>query len=166
MRRICTVAAALLAAFCATPLWAQDYIGAEKCKSCHAFEYRVWAAGPHARAHQPLTAEQLADPKCNNCHTMLPGNVEAAFAGVQCERCHGPAKYYHPAYVMKDKELARAVGLVDPVEAHCRSCHTEGTPSIRPFDFARMWGEIDHGKKARQAYEAAQARAGGEVAGK
>jgi hypothetical protein len=67
---------------------------------------------------------------------------------------------------MKDKELARAVGLVDPVEVHCRACHTEGTPSIRPFDFARMWKEIDHGKKAREAWAAAQARVSAEVAGK
>jgi hypothetical protein len=157
-------AAATLIALFALPLYAQDFIGAEKCKSCHEFEFRVWSAGPHARAHQSLSPEQLKDPKCNSCHTMVPANLEAELLGVQCERCHGPGKYYHPSYVMKDKELARAVGLVDPIEQHCRSCHTEGTPSIRPFDFVRMWGSIDHGKKARQAYEAAQARA--EVPGK
>ena len=141
------------------PLGAQEYVGAEKCKSCHEFEFRVWSVGPHARAHNALNAEQMKDPKCNGCHTMVPGNIEAATIGVQCERCHGPGKYYHPSYVMKDKELARAVGLIDPAEAHCRSCHTDGTPSIRPFDFARMWAAIDHGDAARKAWEAAQARA-------
>ena len=138
---------------------AQSYVGADRCKSCHPFEYQRWAAGPHARPHRSLTKEQFADAKCNNCHTMLPGETDKRFVAVQCERCHGPGKYYHPEYVMKDQELARAVGLVDPKLEHCTACHTEGTPSIRPFDYARMWAEIDHGADARKRWESARGNA-------
>jgi hypothetical protein len=75
---------------------------------------------------------------------------------VGCERCHGPGKYYVPSFVMKDRELARAVGLVDAKPEHCVQCHTEGTPSIRPFKFDEMWAKIDHGKAAREAWEKAR----------
>jgi hypothetical protein len=132
---------------------AQSYIGAERCKTCHEFEFRVWAASPHARAHANLSAEQAKDPKCNVCHTMLPEQMDERFLGIQCERCHGAGRYYHRRYVMRDRELARLVGLVEPKEEHCRQCHTEGTPSIAPFDMAEMWRRMDHGKAARAAWE-------------
>ncbi len=135
------------------PAAAQNYISAERCKTCHEFAYRQWSGGPHAIAHKALTDEQLEDPKCNTCHTMLPDDREERFLGVQCERCHGPGRYYHRHYVMKDRELSRAVGLVDPKPEHCSQCHTEGAPSIRPFDFKTMWARIDHGKTAREKWE-------------
>jgi hypothetical protein len=137
----------------------QSYIGAERCKSCHEWEYKRWAAGPHAKAHVPLTEEQRADPKCNTCHTMLPDESDDRFAGVQCERCHGPGRYYHRRYVMLDRELSRYVGLIDPKAEHCRQCHTEGTPSIKPFQYEEMWQRIDHGREARQRWEKARADA-------
>ncbi|MBI3178571.1 MAG: hypothetical protein HYZ27_02860 [Deltaproteobacteria bacterium] len=132
---------------------AQNYIGAERCKSCHEFAFKVWAAGPHAKAHLALDQEQIKDPKCNTCHTMLPGDDTTRFVGVQCERCHGPGRYYHHDYVMKDKELARLVGLIDPKPEQCQQCHTDAAPSIALFDFATLWKRIDHGKAAQQAWE-------------
>ena len=131
---------------------AQNYVGAERCGTCHEFALKVWQSGPHAQAHRSLSDEQLKDARCNNCHT-LAEEAEAKFQGVQCERCHGPGKYYQAAYVMKDRELSRAVGLIDPAPQHCQQCHTEGAPSITPFDFKTMWARIDHGKTAREAWE-------------
>ena len=118
----------------------------------------MWAKGPHAKAQKHLHPEQLKDSKCNTCHTMVPGQSDVRFANVQCERCHGPGQYYHRPYVMKDKELARAVGLLNPSSSHCQQCHTEGVPSIKPFDFQEMWAKIAHGSAARKAWEEAQAR--------
>jgi hypothetical protein len=135
------------------PASSQNYIGAERCKTCHEFEYQVWAAGPHARSYQALSQQDRHDPKCATCHTTSPTGDEARLAGVQCERCHGGGKYYQQSFVMKDKELSRAVGLIDPTAKHCQQCHTEGVPSIVPFDFARAWARIDHGKKARELWE-------------
>ena len=127
------------------------YIGAKRCGSCHSFAYERWKSGPHARAHQSLTAEQLADPKCNTCHAMVPEENAERFAGVQCESCHGPGKYYHPSYVMKDHELSRALGLAEPTAETCTQCHSQGVPTIQGFDFERMWSRIAHGERARAA---------------
>lgn len=132
---------------------AQEYVGAERCKSCHEFEFSVWSRGPHVHADKALTKGQLGDNKCNTCHTTSVTERTLSLAGIQCERCHGPGQHYHPDYVMKDRELASAVGLVKPAEADCKQCHTAGTPSIRPFNFSEMWAQIDHGKTARLAWE-------------
>lgn len=129
----------------------ESYIGAERCRACHEFEYQVWARSAHGRSQAALDDEQRADPKCNTCHTMA-AETGSDTTAIGCERCHGPGKYYYPRYVMKDRELARAVGLVEPRREHCAQCHTEGTPSIRPFDYDTMWTKIDHGKRAREAW--------------
>jgi len=130
--------------------WASNYLGAERCKSCHEQEYRIWAAGPHARAHTSLTAKQLTDAKCNTCHTMLPDDLSPRYLGVQCERCHGAGRYYQHDFVMKDRELARAVGLTDVAAEACQQCHDEGAPSIEPFDFATLWAAMGHGRKVQE----------------
>jgi hypothetical protein len=131
---------------------AQNFIGAKRCETCHQWEYQVWLSGPHAHAQRSLSAAELKDGKCNTCHTMVPTQVDdEKFAGVQCESCHGGGRYYYPGYVMKDRELARLVGLVDPTAEQCQRCHNEAAPSIKPFDFASMWAKIDHGRAAREA---------------
>ena len=133
---------------------ASTYVGAQQCGSCHPFEYQNWSTSRHAKAHVALSADQFKDPKCNTCHTMEPGAGDPKLVGVQCESCHGGGQYYHPNYVMKDKELSRILGLLDPKEAQCKQCHNERAPSVVPFDFANMWGRIDHGRGARQKWEA------------
>ena len=139
---------------------AQKFVGAETCKSCHLFEYMQWSKGPHAQAETSLTEHQLGSAKCATCHTTsAKSSTLREFAGVQCESCHGPGQYYHPAYVMKDKELAAAVGLIRPTASDCESCHTAGAPSIRLFDFEKFWSEIDHGAGARAAWETKNASA-------
>ena len=92
-----------------------QYVGAEKCKSCHAAAskgdpYGVWLKSDHAKAFPTLAtpealksgatrnvAEPQKSPECLVCH-------ETAFSapatqkskkfdptqGVQCESCHGP----------------------------------------------------------------------------
>jgi len=136
---------------------AARYVGAQRCKTCHPFEFEVWSTGPHANAHKSLSEEQLASAKCSSCHTMIPAEPAGKFAGVQCERCHGPGRYYQPSYVMADGVLARAVGLMDPTPAHCEQCHTPEAPSVEGFDFSRLWALIDHGAEARKAWEKARA---------
>jgi hypothetical protein len=138
--------------FMASLAAAQNYIGAKRCESCHPWEYQVWLSGPHAHAQRSLSAAELKDGKCNTCHTMVPSQLEEdKLAGVQCESCHGAGRYYYPQYVMKDRELARLVGLTDATAEQCQRCHNESAPSIKPFDFASMWAKIDHGRAAREA---------------
>jgi hypothetical protein len=149
---VCLGLAAFLVA--AADVHSQNYIGAGQCKSCHEFEYRVWASGPHAKGDSSLIDAQRKDPKCNTCHMMaVEGESAPDLVGIECERCHGPGRYYHRRYVMRDKELSRLVGLMDPKPEHCMQCHTEGGPSIRPFVFAEMWAKIDHGREARARWQ-------------
>lgn len=139
---------------------AQAFIGAERCRECHEFEFRIWAAGPHAKAEKALTSEQIGDAKCNTCHAMAPGVKDSRLTGVQCERCHGAGQFYQHRYVMRDKDLSLAVGLIEPVAAHCQRCHTEGAPSIEPFDYERAWARIEHGRKARERWLRGRAQSG------
>lgn len=145
----------------------QTFIGAKRCQTCHEWEYQQWAKEPHAQAHLALTPAQLKDGKCNGCHTMVPAQLEEEkLAGVQCESCHGGGRYYYQSFVMKDRELARLVGLTDPTAEQCQRCHNESAPSIKPFDFAALWAKIDHGRAAREAAAKADKQASGEADGK
>ena len=76
-----------------------------------------------------------------------PADPRSPFGKLQCETCHGSGRYYSPLYVMKDKELARAVGLVVPNEQTCKRCHDGSAPTIEPFDYAKAWARIAHGKQ-------------------
>jgi hypothetical protein len=131
-----------------------DYIGAETCKVCHPLAYEAWRYGPHARAIDSLPEARRKDVRCTTCHAP---DLEKGQAGVSCETCHGAGRVYAQAYVMRDPELARAVGLVEPGEKTCAACHTESTPSLGRFEYAKKLPLIEHGgdragrKNAEQA---------------
>ena len=110
-----------------------DLVGPESCKACHPEAYNAWKLSKHARALDSLSPQQQKDGRCLSCHS--PNNKDENVAGVTCETCHGGGQYYAPVYVMKDPELARLVGLQDPSEKSCRSCHEPSSPSLRPFQF-------------------------------
>ncbi|MFY3744193.1 cytochrome c family protein [Anaeromyxobacter sp. Red801] len=134
----------LLAAVLALPPAARaagDKVGPEACKACHPSAYERWRVSPHARALEVLPAERREDPRCLSCHAP---DREDGLAGVSCETCHGPGRAYAADYVMRDRELARAVGLVDPGPKTCLACHTDSTPSLLRFDPKRKLPLIDH----------------------
>jgi cytochrome c554/c'-like protein len=137
---------------------AADHIGAETCKACHPLAYEAWKEGPHARAPESLSEAQRKDARCTACHAP---ETEKGARGVTCETCHGGGRLYAHAYVMRDRELARAVGLVDPSEKTCLGCHTESTPSLTRFEYAKKLPLIEHGGD-RAARHAAEARPGRE----
>ncbi|NOJ55596.1 hypothetical protein HK404_23580 [Myxococcus xanthus] len=128
-----------------------DFVGPDSCKGCHPEAYDAWMQSKHARAESSLTDQQKKDGRCLSCHS--PEQVTQATVNVTCETCHGGGQYYSPEYVMKDSELARLVGLVDPSEKQCRSCHDASSPSLRPFDFKESLKAIDHwsAERARRA---------------
>jgi hypothetical protein len=134
------VALAALAAAPTSPA-AGDKVGPETCKACHPAAFEAWRNGPHARARESLGERHANEPRCLSCHAP---DAEDGLAGVSCEACHGPGRVYAASYVMRDPELARAVGLVDPGEKTCAACHTEATPSLVRFDFARKLPLIRH----------------------
>jgi len=130
---------------------AADFVGAESCKACHPEAYAAWKQSKHARALEPLSAVQQKDARCLSCHA--PNQVDQHAVQISCETCHGGGQYYGTSYVMKDPELARLVGLVDPSEKGCRTCHDTSSPSLKPFDFVEKLKLIDHwsAERARRA---------------
>lgn len=139
----------LLLAPCAI---ASDLVGPIACRTCHAEAYRIWAASPHARAAQSLTAQQRKQPLCVSCHSRdEERGGQAEVSGVSCETCHGAGRYYEPAVVMRDKELSRLFGLLDPTPSTCRVCHGGGSPSVKAFDATEAMRRIDHWSAERAA---------------
>jgi hypothetical protein len=125
-----------------------EFIGPENCKVCHPAAYESWKDSQHARASGSLSPKQQKDGRCLSCHS--PEQAKA-FTDIGCETCHGGGQYYVPRYVMKDAELARAVGLVDPSEKMCQKCHDANAPSLSPFKFADKLKLIDHWTADRAA---------------
>ncbi|HET9599115.1 MAG TPA: multiheme c-type cytochrome [Anaeromyxobacteraceae bacterium] len=148
------VAAALLALAPGAAL-AADLIGPETCKACHPAAYEAWRVSPHARALEAVPEARRKDARCTTCHAP---DLDKGAASVSCETCHGPGRLYAHAYVMRDRELSRAVGLVDPGEKSCLACHTESAPSLHRFEYAKKLPLIDHWT-ADRAERAARASA-------
>ena len=135
------------AALCSAAALGAEFLGPESCKACHPDAYATWSTSKHARSTESLTREQQRDPRCTACHA--PNVSEQGVGGVSCETCHGAGQYYAPSYVMKDSELARLVGLLDPGERSCRTCHDPSSPSLLPFDFPSKLKAMDHWSASR-----------------
>jgi hypothetical protein len=118
----------------------EPYVGAERCRACHASAYAQWAKSPHARAHLSVPETRRNDSKCRVCHSPDPGGLSP---GVQCESCHGAGRSYSHSFVMKDQGLARVLGLANPGERRCRTCHSQH--GLRgPWDYEKKKRAILH----------------------
>ena len=150
-----------------------DWVGPQTCAACHPKAYESWSAGPHAHAASSLTEAERRQPACLHCHAPelslapaeadRPANsaggaevwqrppLQAQRDGITCEACHGAGEYYASDYVMRDAELARAVGLRDPGAGSCLGCHLPDAPSLSPFDFKAKVQLIDHWTQEKAA---------------
>ncbi|NQU86448.1 MAG: cytochrome C554 [Mariniphaga sp.] len=131
------------------------YIGATKCKMCHnkpakGEQYNKWAAGPHAKAMESLSAEEAKDPKCLKCHSTAASVDKSLVAsikveeGVSCESCHGPGSAYKSASIMKNQQLSLSKGMIMPDEAVCKTCHNEESQHYKGFNYAEYVAKIAH----------------------
>jgi hypothetical protein len=148
----------------------EEYTGVNKCKVCHIKIFKSWQETPHARAIDTLKPGVAAeakkkakldpakdytnDPVCLQCHTT--GN-NPAFAGIQCEACHGPGVKYSAASIMNkskwsespdaQRKLAVEAGLITkPGQKTCVACHNEKSPTFKPFDFKARVELVKHPK--------------------
>lgn len=151
------VAAALLPSIGLAAEVVSDFVGPESCKACHPEAYVAWRQSKHSRAFESLTPPQQRDARCLSCHA--PDQRVRSVLSVSCESCHGGGRYYASDYVMKDEELVRLVGLLDPSEKDCKSCHDASSPSLRPFDFVEKLKLIDHWTAERERRAKAKAEA-------
>lgn len=148
------------------------YVGTKGCVMCHKTEKQgsqlaIWEKSKHAQAYTTLTTEkanEIAKSKgittpaaeakeCLECHAIVGDAKANVKDGVQCESCHGAGADYKAMGVMKVKADAIAKGMVAfadkaAIEAKCRTCHNEKSPTAKPFNFAESWAKIEHRKPA------------------
>ena len=149
------------------------YGGVATCKACHftkksGAQYKVWKAGPHAKAFATLQTPEakevgrklgVADPatsdKCLKCHVTafgvaaeLKGPKLKQKDGVGCESCHGPGSAYKKKKIMTDIRAGKVdrakYGLVKPTKETCMQCHNEESPSYKSFNFEEAVAKIAH----------------------
>ena len=124
-----------------------DELGAERCRTCHKREHKIWSKSAHAGAWASLGSKR-GRRECQTCHTL---GARPHLRGVQCESCHGPGRYYAMRIVMLDRRLARAAGLRIPRGRKlCLGCHNRGGPRLRKFDHRKMWAKMAHGGRKRR----------------
>jgi peroxiredoxin len=136
-----------------------DYVGSSACQGCHASEHATWAASPHARAVETLTAageDQNAD--CQKCHTTGFGRAggfasEAAatsgadLALVGCESCHGPGGNHVDGAAAK---IGTIVSLGDKCDSCvilqiCGACHDDANDPGFEFEVLEKIEKQRHG---------------------
>ncbi len=149
------------------------YVGANACAPCHKSEktgnqFGIWQKSAHAKAFETLSSEKAktiakakglktapAEAKeCLQCHIIVVDAKQVAPSfkasdGVQCEVCHGPGSAYKSMGIMKDKAKAIAAGLTEykdqaAIEAKCKTCHNDKSPTFKGFEFKKMWDQIKH----------------------
>jgi len=150
-----------------------SYVGYKKCKPCHlgskiGAQSKIWEAGSHANAYAELASEQSLElakklqmkeepqksAECLSCHVTAYGVADSLKMdvtleeGVSCEACHGPGSDYYPMKVMKALRAGtqdpKEVGLWDPNEELCVTCHNKKSPTYKPFTFAKAVQAIAH----------------------
>lgn len=113
----------------------RDWTGTAACGACHPAELAAWQVTLHARTRDRFPSRPAA--RCLGCHATGEAPAGPAIAvEVGCEACHGAGAAYAEADVMRDRPVARALGLADvstPAAraAVCAPCHrttTRGTP--------------------------------------
>jgi len=121
----------------------REYAGVEKCRLCHREQYQLWKKSKHSRATSILPREKRNKHKCLRCHGT--GYIDP-LPGVQCEACHGRGRHFSYDFVMKDKELSKAMGRIRPRSKTCRRCHLPTAPNLKPFNY-KVWRQaIKHWK--------------------
>ena len=109
----------------------RDWTGSSACGTCHPDQFARWSATPHATTRRRFTAPP--EPRCLACHGT--GEAPAGPAiGVEvgCEACHGAGAAYAEDDLMRNRVVARALGLVDVATpasraAVCVQCHARST---------------------------------------
>jgi len=111
-----------------------DWTGSAACGACHPAELAAWQATPHANTRARF-ADAKPQARCLACHGTGEAPAGPAIAvEVGCEACHGAGSAYSPDDVMRDRPVARALGLADLSTpqlraAVCASCHARATTS-------------------------------------
>lgn len=171
LKLVAVVAAAVLLPAAAQA--ADQYVGSEKCKTCHNAKdkgemYTKWKASEHAKATETLSGDAAKkinkdaakDAKCLKCHDTGAGLAADAKAksfkegqGVGCESCHGAGSKHVKARMASedDSGVTDAEILKKPGEKVCTTCHNKESPTFKGFKFAEAAKKIEHKNPSKKA---------------
>ena len=154
---------------------ADQYVGADKCKTCHNAKdkgemHTKWKASPHAKANETLAgdaakkankgADASKDAKCLKCHdtgAALAADAKAKSfkdaQGVQCESCHGAGGAHVKARMASedDSNVADTEIVKAPAEKVCTTCHNKESPTFKSFAYADMVKKIEHKNPSKKS---------------
>lgn len=151
-----------------------QFIGAKSCGMCHkkadqGEQLKIWEESSHANAYKTLQSEEadkiaaelghgkaVETEACLKCHATAY-NAEASLLGkrykvedgIQCESCHGAGSEYKSKKTMQDHAKSVAAGMTEyadeaAIEAQCKTCHNEESPTYKEFNFKEKWAKIAH----------------------
>jgi nitrate/TMAO reductase-like tetraheme cytochrome c subunit len=132
------------------------YVGSDKCRSCHDYEYKKWAKLKHAHAYQTLVGVNAQyNPECIECHVVglryesgfYDENSPKRLRNVGCETCHGARSQHISDVLSSDNNIKKN----EPVAAlSCIECHTyEHSPGYQA-DTGGYFNKIIHWKEPKQ----------------
>ncbi|MGE0868109.1 MAG: multiheme c-type cytochrome [Kofleriaceae bacterium] len=133
--RLGALAIAAVVAIGASASWAdrREWAGSAACGSCHPQQLAAWQRTRHATTQDRFSATVRPDGRCLACHATgeAPAGMTVALE-VGCEACHGAGAAYAEDDVMRNRPVARALGLLDLSTpklraALCTKCHARGT---------------------------------------
>ena len=125
-----------------------QYIGAERCRTCHEKEYRIWSQLKHASAQKILPASKQGELQCLFCHATDARKklVRYRLANIQCEACHGPGRQH--AKLAQETTSGKKIGLggLSEITSNtCTQCHSATrSPTIKPFNYPQALEAIRH----------------------
>ena len=131
-----------------------NFVGNDKCGSCHQAELNQWKTTAHAKAFDTLVEDQKDKiPQCLACHTVgfgyamgyTSGRPQDSLKGVGCESCHGPGSKHAAAPTKAN--IRRAI-----TKQHCADCHT----TERSTNFEQRFDELYKKTIHRQAVPTAE----------
>jgi len=130
-----------------------------------AYETLLTDASKAIAKKQGLKTAPENSPECLVCHVTGWGHssgyqltVDTADAravktnddlkAVGCESCHGPGSLYKSKSKMTEITAGTldgaTLGLIEPNEANCVTCHNEKSPTYKPFKYADRVKEVSH----------------------
>lgn len=149
-----------------------QFVGAERCGTCHKQAHAKWRETKHAHATETLTKLTPArhfDPECISCHSVgwnakeyypfetgfVSLEATPALVGNGCENCHGPGRGHseaeerRPPRNLADRDRMRqAMRLTKATakESVCEKCHDlDNSPEFhKDGAFDRYWSKVEH----------------------
>jgi hypothetical protein len=134
-----------------------EFVGSQRCKSCHSSAYEIWEKSDHAKAYKTLVeakhpSNRQYDGECIVCHTvgfMYDSGYRnekdtPKLINVGCESCHGPGSEHakNPNNAQLQAEMNPWKGNKRLIEMNlCIKCHDPDNDVHWSFG---KWKKIEH----------------------